>query len=59
MLAVLQEQDIQVIPMPHTSPLTWNRNATDGQKWTEVGRQQVQVVVQFLHGCREEKNECQ
>ena len=30
-----------LIPMPHTSPLAWNRNAPDGRKWSEVGEEQV------------------
>lgn len=27
--------------MPHTSPLAWNRNALDGRKWSEVGKEVV------------------
>ncbi|MBU2793100.1 uracil-DNA glycosylase [Acidithiobacillus thiooxidans] len=30
-----------LVPMPHTSPLAWNRNAPDGRKWAEVGAEQV------------------
>ncbi len=30
-----------LIPMPHTSPLAWNRNASDGRKWSEIGEEQV------------------
>ena len=37
-----------LIPMPHTSPLAWNRNATDGRKWSEIGREQISRMVQIL-----------
>ena len=32
-------------PMPHTSPLAWNRNAPDGRKWADVGEEQVRQMV--------------
>lgn len=35
-------------PIPHTSPLAWNRNAPDGQKWAEVGKEQVQRMLRAL-----------
>ena len=34
--------------MPHTSPLAWNRNAPDGRKWSEVGREQISRMVLTL-----------
>ena len=37
-----------LVPMPHTSPLAWNRNATDGRKWSEIGREQISRMVQIL-----------
>jgi len=37
-----------LVPMPHTSPLAWNRNAPDGQKWSEIGREQVRLVRALL-----------
>ena len=35
-------------PMPHTSPLAWNRNAPDGRKWSEVGTEQVRRMAKSL-----------
>ncbi len=37
-----------LVPMPHTSPLAWNRNAPDGRKWAEIGHEQVTHMVQTL-----------
>ena len=40
-----------LIPMPHTSPLAWNRNAPDGHKWSEIGREQVRLMAEMVtHG---------
>ncbi|WP_226818294.1 uracil-DNA glycosylase [Acidithiobacillus montserratensis] len=36
---------IPVIPMPHTSPLAWNRVSPDGRGWAEIGRAQVNRAV--------------
>lgn len=33
------------VPMPHTSPLAWNRNAADGRKWSAIGQEQVALAV--------------
>ncbi len=41
----------KVFPMPHTSPLAWNRNAPDGRKWSEVGREQVRLMAERLQLC--------
>ena len=38
----------RLFPMPHTSPLAWNRNAPDGRKWAVVGVEQVQRMVDAL-----------
>ena len=38
----------RVFAMPHTSPLAWNRNAPNGQKWSEIGREQVRLLRQKL-----------
>ncbi|MHB1279881.1 MAG: uracil-DNA glycosylase [Acidithiobacillus sp.] len=35
-------------PMPHTSPLAWNRNAPDGRKWSEVGAEQVRRMRMLM-----------
>ena len=37
--------------MPHTSPLAWNRNAPDGRKWSEIGREQVRLMAERLRPC--------
>ncbi len=44
----LRGHAVRLIPMPHTSPLAWNRNAPDGRKWGEVGREQVQIMARML-----------
>ena len=36
------------VPMPHTSPLAWNRKATNGRKWAEIGREQIALAVSHL-----------
>ncbi|PKY09703.1 hypothetical protein B1757_13875 [Acidithiobacillus marinus] len=33
--------DTLLIPMPHTSPLAWNRNAPGGEKWKNIGERQI------------------
>ncbi len=38
----------RLIPSPHTSPLAWNRNAPDGQKWSEIGRAQAALAIRLL-----------
>jgi len=35
-----------VVPMPHTSPLAWNRKAPNGKGWAEIGRKELQIVLQ-------------
>jgi DNA polymerase len=37
-----------VVPMPHTSPLAFNRNAPSGEKWAVVAERQVALAVQLL-----------
>ncbi|CDQ10556.1 Uracil-DNA glycosylase, family 4 [Acidithiobacillus ferrivorans] len=37
-----------LVPIPHTSPLAWNRNAPDGRKWAEVGAEQIRRMVEML-----------
>lgn len=41
---------IHAVPMPHTSPLAFNRNAPSGEKWAEVAAQQVALAVEVLRG---------
>lgn len=38
---------VKVVPMPHTSPLAWNRNDPHGRKWAEIGHEQVQKAIEL------------
>lgn len=38
-----------VVPMPHTSPLTLNRNDPSGESWSAVAKRQVAIAVQLLN----------
>lgn len=42
-----EQKDCRVIPMPHTSPLAWNRKAPDGTPWRLIGREQIQFIRDF------------
>ncbi|MBN6739608.1 uracil-DNA glycosylase [Acidithiobacillus sp. MC6.1] len=44
-LAALEE--IVAIPMPHTSPLAWNRKSKEGTPWSVIGREQVKRAAQL------------
>lgn len=46
---VLESVGCHVVPMPHTSPLAWNRNAPDGRKWAEIGREQIALAVDIFN----------
>ncbi|WP_223825093.1 uracil-DNA glycosylase [Pseudomonas profundi] len=39
---------LYVIPMPHTSPLAFNRNAPSGEKWSKIAERQVALAVSLL-----------
>ena len=41
-------QEVFVVPMPHTSPLAWNRRAADGRPWREIGMRQIQIALSLL-----------
>lgn len=41
----LRALQIPVFPMVHTSPLSWNRNAPDGTKWSVIGKEQVALAA--------------
>ena len=36
------------IPMPHTSGMAWNRRASNGKVWREIGEEQVELAVECL-----------
>lgn len=36
------------VPMPHVSPLAWNRFAPNGERWADIGRRQVALAVGLL-----------
>lgn len=38
-----------IVPMPHTSPLAFNRNAPDGVKWSVIAEAQVAKAVRYCH----------
>jgi len=38
----------RLIPSPHTSPLAWNRNAPNGEKWSKIGHAQAALAVQLM-----------
>lgn len=41
-------QPVSVVFMPHTSPLAFNRNAPNGEKWADVAKRQVSKAVALL-----------
>lgn len=43
---------VAIVPMPHTSPLAFNRNAPNGEKWASVGRQQIATVATLYRESR-------
>ncbi|WP_254892680.1 uracil-DNA glycosylase [Acidithiobacillus thiooxidans] len=47
-LKAVWPQDTILVPIPHTSPLAWNRNAPDGRKWREVGEEQVHILADTI-----------
>ena len=49
-LAWLNDYGIRVVPMPHVSPLAWNRFNPDGEKWSSVGERQVATAVGLIQG---------
>ena len=46
--ADLWETGIDVVPMPHTSGLSWNRKAPDGRPWSAIGIEQMRLAVSLL-----------
>lgn len=40
-------EKVHVVPMPHTSPLAFNRTAPDGRKWSAIARQQIALAVEI------------
>lgn len=44
------QQAIYAIPMPHTSPLSWNRKSRrgKGEPWSKIGAEQVDLAVEAL-----------
>lgn len=47
-LSVLGRRGLLAVPMPHTSPLAFNRNAPDGRKWSVIAAEQVALAVEAL-----------
>jgi len=44
----LAQFPVRIFPMPHTSPLSWNRKAPDGTPWATIGKQQIARAVHAL-----------
>ncbi len=47
-LARLGRRGVLAVPMPHSSPLAFNRNSPDGRKWSVIAREQVALAVEAL-----------
>lgn len=41
----VEKLKVRVFPMVHTSPLSWNRNAPDGTKWSVIGKEQIALAA--------------
>lgn len=41
------QRGLLAVPMPHTSGLAWNRKAPSGESWSEIGKRQVALAVEF------------
>lgn len=39
----------KLVPMPHTSPLAWNRKTPQGQPWSVIGQGQIRKVKEILN----------
>jgi DNA polymerase len=44
----LSARSPRAIPMPHTSPLAFNRFAPDGRKWAAIAEEQIALAVKML-----------
>lgn len=38
-----------VVPMPHTSPLAFNRDAPSGEKWAVIAERQIAIAAKLLN----------
>lgn len=47
-LLLNEKGEIHCVPMPHTSPLAFNRNAPSGEKWSVIAERQVALAVSLL-----------
>lgn len=47
-LGWVAEQGIKVVPCPHTSPLAFNRNAPNGEKWKKIAYKQAKIALDLL-----------
>ncbi len=44
----LDELNLRIVPIPHTSGLSWNRTAPTGERWSKIGIEQIQKVIDLL-----------
>lgn len=43
----LADLPMHAVPMPHTSPLAWNRFAPNARKWSSIGIEQVAKAIRL------------
>lgn len=48
MLETKWPHETRLFAIPHTSPLAWNRNASNGKKWSVIGREEVHIMAQEI-----------
>jgi len=47
-LSEVHKLELKVIPMPHTSGLSWNRKTPSGESWSAIGRLQIEKALGAL-----------
>ncbi len=47
-LSEVHKLELKVIPMPHTSGLSWNRKTPSGEPWSTIGRSQIEKALGVL-----------
>lgn len=47
-LKSLSNLDLCVVPIPHTSGLSWNRPAPNGERWSSIGMDQIRKALARL-----------
>ncbi len=47
-LKPLANLDLYLVPIPHTSGLSWNRPAPNGERWSSIGMDQIRKAITLL-----------